>query len=144
MVRMVGRKAGVYIQGVRSFRASHEPGRKHTWWMNTKRSSTYETLKSGRESKRLDVEYGAIRLGTKGGSKGPTTPERQRTSYDKELEAARKLGEEMFDIDGRIIDAESSHRPSPVKQKRETSRNEKGARDNNQGALICRTHPRCS
>ena len=38
--------------------------------------------------------------------------------YDKELEAARKLGEEMFDLDGRIIDAESSHRPSPVKQKR--------------------------
>ena len=33
-----------------------------------------------RESKRLDVEYGAIRLGTKGGGKGPTTPERQRTS----------------------------------------------------------------
>ena len=26
-----------------------------------------------RESKRLDVEYGAIRLGTKGGGKGPTT-----------------------------------------------------------------------
>ena len=24
----------------------------------------------------------------------------------------------MFDLDGRIIDAESSHRPSPVKQKR--------------------------
>ena len=23
----------------------------------------------------------------------------------------------MFDLDGRIIDAESSHRPSPVKQK---------------------------
>ena len=47
-----------------------------------------------RESKCLDVEYGAIRLGTKGGGKGPTTPERQRTSYDKELEAARKLGED--------------------------------------------------
>ena len=24
----------------------------------------------------------------------------------------------MFDLDGRIIDAKSSHRPSPVKQKR--------------------------
>ena len=64
------------------------------------------------------MEYGAIRLGTTGGRKGPTTPERQRTSHDKELEAAKKLGEEMFDLDGRIIDAKSSHRPSPVKQKR--------------------------
>lgn len=70
------------------------------------------------ESKLLDVEYGAVRLGIKGGGKGPTSPERQRTSHDKELEAARKLGEEMCDFDGRIIDAESSHRPSPVKHKR--------------------------
>ena len=104
---MVGRKAGVYIQGVRSLRASHEPGRKHPWWMDTKRSSTYKLLKVGEadvgESKLLDVEYGAIRLGTKGGGKGPNTPERQRTSYDKELEAAKKLGEEMFDLDGRMI-----------------------------------------
>ena len=37
--------------------------------------------------------------------------------WRRELEAARKLGEDMFDLDGRIIDAESSHRPSPVKQK---------------------------
>lgn len=43
-----------------------------------------------RESKLLDVEYGAIRLGTKGGGKGPTTPERQRTSHDKELEKTWK------------------------------------------------------
>ena len=71
-----------------------------------------------RENKLLDVEYGAIRLGTKVGGKGPTTPERRRTSHDKKLEAAKNLGEEMFDLDGRIIDAESSHRPSPVKQKR--------------------------
>ena len=70
------------------------------------------------ESKLLDVDNGAIRLGTKGGGKGPTTPESQRTSHDKELEAAKKLGEEMFDRDGRMLDAESSHRPSPVKQKR--------------------------
>ena len=46
-----------------------------------------------RENKLLDVEDGAIRLGTKGGGKGPTIPERRRTSHDKELEAAKKLGD---------------------------------------------------
>ena len=63
-----------------------------------------------RESKLLDVEYEGIRVGTATGGKGPSGTERQRINYNREIEAAKKLGEEMF-TDGRTIEEDSSHRP---------------------------------
>ena len=69
-----------------------------------------------RESKLLDVEYEGIRAGTAKGGKGPSATERQRISHHREIEAAKKLGEEMF-TDSRIIDEESSHRPPLVTRK---------------------------
>ena len=69
-----------------------------------------------RESKLLDVEYEGIRAGTAKGGKGPSATERQRISHHREIEAAKKLGEEMF-TDGRTIEEESSHRPPSVTRK---------------------------
>ena len=63
-----------------------------------------------RESKLLDVEYEGIRAGTAMGGKGPSVTERQRIVHHGEIEAAKKLGAEMF-TDGRTIEEESSHRP---------------------------------
>ena len=69
-----------------------------------------------RESKFLDVEYEGIRVWTATGRKGPSGTERQRITYNREIEAAKKLGEEMF-TDGRTIEEDSSHRPPSAKRK---------------------------
>lgn len=69
-----------------------------------------------RESKLLDVEYEGIRVGTATGGKGPSGTERQRNTYNREIEAAKKLGEEMF-TNGRTIEEDSSHRPPSAKRK---------------------------
>lgn len=68
-----------------------------------------------RESKLLDVEYEGIRVGTAMGGKGPSETERQRMAFNREIEAAKKLGEEMF-TDGRTTEEGSSHRPPSAKR----------------------------
>ena len=68
-----------------------------------------------RERKLLDVEYEGIRVGTARGGKGPSGTERQRMAYNREIEAAKKLGEEMFTY-GRTIAEGSSHRPPSAKE----------------------------
>ena len=67
-----------------------------------------------RERKSLDVEYEGIRVGTATGGKGPSGTERQRMAYNREKEAAKKLGK-MF-TDGRTIEEGSSHRPPSAKR----------------------------
>jgi hypothetical protein len=69
-----------------------------------------------RESKILDVEYEGLKTGTSTARGwGPSCTERQRTTHLRQIEAAKKLGEEMFGRDnsrnGRVIDQNSSHRP---------------------------------
>ncbi len=75
-----------------------------------------------RESKILDVEYEGLKAGTSTARGwGPSSIERQRTTHFREIEAARKLGEEMFGQEnhqnGKKIDGNSSHRPPPTKRK---------------------------
>ena len=75
-----------------------------------------------RESKILDVEYEGLRTGNFDSQRmGPCSTERQRTTHFREIEAAKKLGEEMFGHEshrnGKKIDGNSSHRPPTTKQK---------------------------
>ena len=84
-----------------------------------------------RESKLLDVEYEGIKAGTAKGGKGPTATERQRISHYREIEAAKRLGEEMF-TDGRTIEEESSHKPPSAS--RNTNRKPTDSRQKNKGA----------
>ena len=74
------------------------------------------------ESKILDVEYEGLRAGTlTARGWGPCSTERQRTTHFREIEAARRKGEEMFGHEshrnGKKIDGNSSHMPPTTKRK---------------------------
>ena len=67
-------------------------------------------------------EYKDLRAGTSTARGwGPCSTERQWTTHFREIEAARKLGEEMLGHkshrNGRKIDSNSSHRPPTTKRK---------------------------
>ena len=71
------------------------------------------------EIKLSDVEYEVIRAGTAKGRQGTlaSATERQRISYHREIEAAMKLGEEMFSDGKTISEEKSSHRPPSATRK---------------------------
>lgn len=87
-----------------------------------------------RESTLLDAEHSAIRAGNSTAGRGPTARQRDARQHEREVEAARKLGQELFDEDGMYIDESSSHRPPPpprkgTKNKKRRQRRQRDERD---------------
>lgn len=57
-----------------------------------------------RESSLLDAEHSAIRAGNSTAWRGPTSVQRDDRQHEREVEVARKQGQELFDEDEMYID----------------------------------------